>query len=201
MKYTLILLLSFPIFATAQIGIQTNTMGYLVMPLIDEHYHSVEFAVETTLMSNMVLKSSIYYLKKTDFSTNNSIKVRADQLKKYGIRLASKFYPHKKNHTQRIPDGFFIGPYADFMYGDRRMYQVKNGEYNLTETRKGVFISTGFNIGYTFVADQITVEPNLGIGASYVSPALLNQSEWLNFDPEIQSLSTCHLQLNFGYRF
>lgn len=201
MKNAFIFLFFFPFYSSGQIGMQSNTLGYLVMPLIDENYHSVEIALETKIMSKMVLKSSLYYLKKTDFSTYNAIKVRADQMKKYGIRLASKFYFHHNAVSKKLPEGFYAGPYSDFMYGKRTIYQIKHEIKIQSEQREGLFISTGFNIGYTFTSDHLTLEPNLGIGASYVSPGLLNQSEWLNFDPEIQSLSTCHLQLNFGYRF
>ena len=126
MKNAFIFLLFFPFYSSGQIGIQTNTLGYLVMPLIDENYHSVEIALETKIMSKMALKSSLYYLKKTDFSTYNAIKVRADQMKKYGIRLASKFYFHHKTASKKLPEGFYAGPYSDIMYGKRTIYQIKH---------------------------------------------------------------------------
>ena len=48
-----------------------------------------------------------------------------------------------------------------------------------------MYASAGFNLGYTLRYDHITIELNIGIGASFVSNELVNQGEWLNFDPEI----------------
>ena len=111
-----------------------------------------------------------------------------------------KFYTSTKSSSQSMPLGFYIGTYTDHMVGFRNV--ITNNNYsNTNEQRVGCYQSIGFNFGFTFYEDKFTIEPNLGIGLSYVSKSLLNKGDFLNFDPIVQTYSTCHLQLNLGYRF
>jgi len=64
-------------------------------------------------------------MDKTDYSYTNLVKVREDHLRKYGIRIASKFYSRKPDNLKKMPDGFYIGGYMDCMYG-KRTSEVNN---------------------------------------------------------------------------
>lgn len=184
----------------AQVGFQTNMVGYTALPLMFPKHISYELGVEVQVFKGFVLKTSGYYLNKTDTLIRARKLVRHDRLQKYGARFSIKQYTTHLIEKNKMPEGFYIGSYNDFMVGNRDV-MIVNDYSDTFEHRKGIYISIGCNVGYTYCTRRFTLEPNIGIGVSHVSNQLVDQGGWFNVDPEEQSLSTCHFQLNVGYRF
>jgi hypothetical protein len=183
--------LSYSFESSAQVGIQTNLLGISGWPMVFPKNYAADIGFEFKLDEKVVVKSSIVYQQGFSRNASNSYSSR---LIKQGIRCNAKFYAWPiRNST--LPEGFYHGPYVGAMHGDRYIHVQENVEH-----RKGMYLFVGYTLGYTLSWHHITLEPHLGLGFSQVSGNLVSENEFLNVDPLIQGLSSCHLQLNVGWR-
>lgn len=197
-----------------QHSVRTN----LVMPvshMVDgENYgFGLNLGVESVINPKGVIRISFHHQNqiisnsKPDYTAIAS-EMAYDYIKKTGFRAGYKRY-YKLAETNNIPNGLYIGAFADLMYAHRvltkQLYTQESGITQQTPIdRTGIFLGGGILAGYTFTIGQLIVEPNLGIGLCFNPRSFEDNSSNTFFSdlaPLPMHLSVWHAELNLGWTF
>ncbi len=197
-----------------QYSVRTNLILPVSHMIDDENYgFGFSFGVESVVNPKGVLRVSFHHQNqiisnsKPDYSAIAS-ETAYDYIKKTGFRVGYKRY-YKPAEDNSIPNGLYIGAFADLMYAHRvltkQTYTQEAGIVQQTPIDKtGIFLGGGISAGYTFTLGQLIVEPNLGIGLC-LNPRSFEGNSSNNFFSDLaplpMHLSVWHAELNLGWAF